>query len=137
MHGSWIFIKQREFVLSFAACLTQTKQNNCDLSTVSKRGEIGAVLTCPKLAKWILNLNCSKSAKWTIWKSLSPVMEKLETSIWTAGKHHWMGSIGHSSLAHYHMANILSWVTEGLLLSNLGNKSNSVIEVDRALLNWG
>ena len=135
MHDSWIFI--REFGLFFAACLTQTKQNNCDLSTVSKRGEIGAVLTCPKLAKWTLNLNYSKSAKWTIWKSLSPVMEKLETSIWTAGKHHWMGSIGHSSLAHYHMANILSWVTEGLLLSNLGHKSNSVIEVDRALLNWG
>ena len=76
MHGSWIFIKKREFGLSFVAYLNQTKQNNYDLSTVSKRGEIGAVLTCPKLAKWILNLNCSKSAKWTIWKFLSPVMEK-------------------------------------------------------------
>ena len=32
-----------------------------------KKEQIGTVLTCPKLAKWISALSCSKSAKWPIW----------------------------------------------------------------------
>ena len=44
---------------------------------------------------------------------------------------------------NHHTTAPLTWqislfqVTEGLLSSNLGSKSNSVIEVDRALLHWG
>ena len=33
----------------------------------SVKKQIGTVLTCPKLAKSISPLNCSKSAKWSIW----------------------------------------------------------------------
>ena len=32
---------------------------DCYLSKVSKKGWIGLILTCPKLSKWISNLNCS------------------------------------------------------------------------------
>ena len=42
--------------------------NNCVLSKVSKREQIRSILTSPKLAKWISTLNCSKSAKWPVWK---------------------------------------------------------------------
>ena len=34
--------------------------SNCDLSKVPKRKQIESILTCPKLAKWISTLNCSK-----------------------------------------------------------------------------
>ena len=40
------------------------------------------------------------------------------------------------SLAHNHVTDLLSRVTERLLLSNLGSKSNSVIEVGKVLLRW-
>ena len=41
------------------------------------------------------------------------------------------------TLAHNYMQIYLSRVTKGLLLLNLGSKSNYVIEVDRGLLYWG
>ena len=53
---------------------------DCDLPEDSRRDQIGSVLTCAKLAKWTPTLNCLKSAKWPVRKSISPVMEKLETS---------------------------------------------------------
>ena len=40
------------------------------------------------------------------------------------------------SLAHNHLTNLFVSSWRGLLLSNLGNKSNFVIEVDRAFLHW-
>ena len=46
----------------------------------SKKKQIGTVLTCPKLAKWISALNCSKSQNNQFEISISPVREKLETS---------------------------------------------------------
>ena len=44
-----------------------------------------------------------------------------------------------TSLPHHHvtLTNLLSAVTEGLLLSNLGCKNNSLTEVHRVLLHWG
>ena len=41
------------------------------------------------------------------------------------------------SLAHNHLTNLELQVTEELLLSNLGSKRNSLIEVNRTLLHWG
>ena len=54
----WNFIREGLF---FVACIAQTGEIT-DLSKVSKREQIGSILTCPKLAKWILTLNWSKSA---------------------------------------------------------------------------
>ena len=73
---SWDFIKRRGFGLFFTACLTQTQWNNCDLSkVVNCKNRVSFDL--PKVTS---TLNCSKWAKWPIWKSISPVTKKLETS---------------------------------------------------------
>ena len=67
----WWFLNfyqtERVWIVFFATCLTQTEYSNCDLSTFSKKEQIGTVLTCPKSAKWKSALNWSKSAKWPIW----------------------------------------------------------------------
>ena len=39
------------------------------MSTASKREQVGSILTCPELVKWISVLNCSTSAKWIVWES--------------------------------------------------------------------
>ena len=43
--GSW------GFESFFVACLTKTQQNDCDMSKVSKKNQIGWILTFPKLVK--------------------------------------------------------------------------------------
>ena len=57
------FVKWRRLGLFFGACLAQTGYNNCKLSKVSKREQIGSILTYPKLEKWISIFNYSKIAK--------------------------------------------------------------------------
>ena len=48
--------------------------NYCNLPKVSKNKQLGSILTLLSV------LSSSKSANWTVWKSIYPVMEKLETS---------------------------------------------------------
>ena len=92
MHGSWIF-------WIVFQCLARTQINNGDLSKFSsKRKQIESMLTCPKLAKWMLTLNYSKSAKWPVWKSTYLQSQgSLKHQIWTVGKHHWNGSTRYST----------------------------------------
>ena len=67
-----------------------------DLSKVTRKKRIGSILTCHKLANWISTLNCSKSAKWIVWKSIYlQSLRSLKHHILTVGKH-WKGSIGYS-----------------------------------------
>ena len=63
-------IKRRGFGLFIAACLAQIRKNNCNLFKDSKKEQAWSILTCPKLAKWISTLNCSKSGKWPVWKPI-------------------------------------------------------------------
>ena len=72
-----------------------------------KKEQVGSILTCPKSAKWISTLDCSKPAKWPIWKSEYFQSQKsLNHQIWTAGKPHLKGSIGYfaseGSVSLYH-----------------------------------
>ena len=50
--------------------LSKLSKITVDQSNVSKKDEIGRILTCPKLVKYISTLNCSKSAKWLVWISI-------------------------------------------------------------------
>ena len=70
MHMVHEFSSNRQGLNRFSWWLTQTQQKNCDLSKVSKEDQIGWILTCPELVKYISTLNCSKLAKWLVWKSL-------------------------------------------------------------------
>ena len=36
----------------------------------SEKYQIGSISTCPKIAKLISTFNCSKSARWLVWKSI-------------------------------------------------------------------
>ena len=58
-----------------------------DLSKVTRKKRIGSILTCHKLANWISTLNCSKSAKWIVWKSIYlQSLRSLKHHILTVGK---------------------------------------------------
>ena len=95
----------------------------------------------PKSAKWLSVLNCSKLRKLIVWNSHGEARNKfgqqvnliqmvqfchLPLEILTSSPHiMWPWTIS------------LSLVTEGLLLSSLGSKNNSLIEILRAPLHRG
>ena len=60
-----------------------------DLPNVSIREKVGGNIDLPKVIKMDINFELLKVSKMTSFKIfISPVMEKLEHQIWTAGKHH-------------------------------------------------
>ena len=84
-----------------------------DLPNVSIREKVGGNIDLPKVIKMDINFELLKVSKMTSFKIfISPVMEKLEHQIWTAGKHHWKSFTGYLpqevviSLAYNHLTNL-------------------------------
>ena len=113
MHGCWIFY-QVERVLFFLWKNVLPKLSKItDLPNVSIREKVGGNIDLPKVIKMDINFELLKVSKMTSFKIfISPVMEKLEHQIWTAGKHHWKSFTGYLpqevviSLAYNHLTNL-------------------------------
>ena len=68
MHVVPEFLSNEEGLNRFSWHVLPKLSKITDLSKVSKKDQIGWILTFPKLVKYISTLNCSKSAKCLVWK---------------------------------------------------------------------
>ena len=129
MFSSWIFCQTGSIWIIFLDLTFCPIPWNCwDMPKVSKKEPVGSILTCSKSAKLLSFLKYSKSAKWPVWKSIYSHGKARNIKFGQQVNLIQRVPLGTqpqevaTSLPNNH-------VTEQLLLSHLGSKNSSLIEV--------